>query len=183
MPRSTEGHARRPHFARGEPLFEGEHGRVRRLGSGALDFTRWFFQSKYALMASFMGELEEPPDARDEADLRHRYCAALTHGVRVQRLRTLVTVLLAMGVVTAAFATALDALVLPPLLAGNLDATRILLQKVAAWSASASVLLVALRLAFDRYLGLVDVSAIFLGMQLATVKPSGASGPRASPPR
>ena len=159
MPRTTEG-TRAPH--RRSPL-DGDHGRARRLGNDALRFARWFFRSKYALMAGFLGELEQTPEARDERDLRQRYCRALRHAMRVQRARAVVTVLLAMGVLTASSAAVLDALAGPE--------GRALVQDVAAWSASISVLLVGLRLAFDRYLGLVDVSATFLAMQLATARP------------
>src|SRR5581483_8164721 len=50
--------------------FDGTHGRVRKLGDGALDFTKWFLRSKCRWMASFLGELEQAPEARDEAALR-----------------------------------------------------------------------------------------------------------------
>lgn len=177
MPQSTEGRVRRGR------LFDGTHGRVRSLGNGALDFARWFFRSKYRLMAEFLGELEQAPQERDEAALRERYCRAITHAQRVLALRLVVTVLLALGVVTAAFATVMDALVLPPVLSADVDTLRFVLRKVAAWSASASLVLVALRLGFDRYLGLVDVSATFLAMQIASAAPRPEPGSSSrSPP-
>jgi predicted anti-sigma-YlaC factor YlaD len=155
--------------ARRAPLFgEGHHGAVRRLGNDALRFARWFFRSKYQLMAGFLGELESAPEARDEGALRERFCRAVTHAVRVQRLRSVVTALLALGVVTAAFAAVVEVVSLPASWAGDVAATRALLASVAAWSASASAVLVALRLAFDRYLGLVDVSATFLAIEIAS---------------
>jgi hypothetical protein len=122
-------------------------------------------------MASFLGELEEPPEARDEQALRARFCRAVSHAIRVQWARSAVTALLALGVLTTALATAADVLIIPPALAGDVAATRALVERIAAWSASASILLVALRLAFDRYLGLVDVSATFLAIQLASARP------------
>jgi len=168
MPQTAGRQERR--LARRAPLFDGDHGAVRRLGGDALRFTRWFLRSKYRLMAGFLGELESPPEARDEAALRRRFCQAVTHAVRVQRLRSFVTALLALGVVTAAFATVVSIVSLPPALAGDAAAAHALLSRVAAWSASASVLLVALRLGFDRYLGLVDVSATFLAIEIASAR-------------
>lgn len=147
---------------RREPLFDGTHGRVRRLGDGALDFTKWFLRSKYRLMASFLGELEQAPDARDEAALRTRYCKALTHAERVLTLRGVVTVLLALGAATATVSAVSDALAV----GGGA------LKTIAAWSASLTLLLILLRLAFDRYLSLVDVSATFLAMQIASARPA-----------
>src|SRR5581483_683255 len=152
MPQTAGRKERR--LARRQPLFgEDHHGASRRLGNGALDFARWFLRSKYRLMASFLGELESAPESRDEPALRERFCKAVTHAVRVQRLRSAVTLLLALGVVTAAFAGVVQVVSLPAALAQDVALTRALLARVAAWSASASVLLVALRLAFDRYLG------------------------------
>lgn len=157
-------------LARRAPLFDGDHGAVRRLGGDALRFTRWFFRSKYRLMAGFLGELERPAEPRDEPALRQRFCQAVTHAVRVQRMRSAVTALLALGVVTTAFAAVMDLVALPPTLAGDAALAHFLLAKVAAWSASISVLLVALRLGFDRYLGLVDVSATFLAIEIASAR-------------
>lgn len=167
MAQSTEG----ARIRRREPLFEGNHGRVRHLGGEALAFGKWFFGNKYRLMASFLGELETAPEARDERDLRQRYCAALTHARRVNAMRSFVTVLLALGVVATAFATIVNVLTVPNFIAGDVAATRYLLERTAAWTGSATVVLVALRLGFDRYLGLVDVSATFLAMQIATATP------------
>lgn len=147
------------------------HGRRRRtarLGDDALRFMRWYAGGKYALMGGFLGELDDPPEARDAGDVRERFCQAIQHGRRVQAARTVVTVLLTLGIVTTAFATVANVLLVPSALEGDVVALRVFLERVAAWSATFAVILVGLRLAFDRYLELVDTSATFLAMQLAT---------------
>jgi hypothetical protein len=98
----------------------------------------------------------------------------VSHALRVQRARTLVTVLLAVSVAGTAIATMANVAYLPGL-SIELSATKLLVERVAAWSASLSILLVAMRLAFDRYLGLVDVSATFLAIQLAGARPAARS--------
>lgn len=138
--------------------------RKREGGSGerALDLASWFLRSKYALMAGFAGELREAPGERDAVELEARLSAALERGERGLRVRTAVTVLLAASVLSALVATlarAVDGLVLH-------DLAR-LVDQVAAVSTSLSVVLVALRLACDRYLERVDVTATFLAAQLA----------------
>lgn len=138
------------------------------VGDDALRFMRWYAGGKYALMAGFLGELDDPPQERDGEALRGRFCAALAHGRRVQTARAVVTFFLALGVVTTALATVATAFFLPDVLAGDVATGRAFLERVAAWSATFAVVLVALRLAFDRYLELVDTSATFLAMQLAT---------------
>lgn len=123
-----------------------------------MHFGKWFAQSKYRLMGRFLGELVEAPQEREMEELRERYGRALTHGQRVHRMRGVVTVLLAIGAGTAAGSAIADALLLGDLLAG-----------VAAIAGSLTVGLLLLRLAFDRYLERVDVTATFLAIQLARV--------------
>jgi hypothetical protein len=138
------------------------------VGDDALRFMRWYAGGKYALMGSFLGELDDPPGERDAETLRRRFCQAVAHGRRVQMARTVVTALLALGVVTTAFAAVANVLLVPSSLSGDVAAGGRFLARVAAWSATFAVVLVLLRLAFDRYLELVDTSATFLAMQLAT---------------
>lgn len=133
------------------------------LGDRALDFARWFSRSRYDLMAGFLGEMERAPAERDADELRQRFVRALRHGERVSRARTAVTVLLALGVLTA-MTTTLVQLTDAPAVADAL----MLLERVAAISTSLSVVLVVARLACDRYLERVDVTATFLAVQLAT---------------
>lgn len=134
-----------------------------KLGEEALHFTRWFAQSKYHLMARFLGELRHASGERDARVLQERYCNALTHAQRVHQARAVVTFLLALGVVSAATSAVANAL--------DVDVQAGLLERAAALAASASVLLVALRLLLDRYLERVDVTATFLAIQLATAPP------------
>jgi len=129
-----------------------------RLGEEALHFGRWFAQSKYHLMAGFLGELQRPAAERDAARLRDRYCRALTHAQRVHTARGVVTFLLALGVVATASSALADALGVP--------APTGYLERAAAIAGSISALLIALRLLFDRYLVRVDVAATFLALQL-----------------
>lgn len=144
------------------------HRKARHVGDDALRFMRWYAGGKYALMGGFLGELDDPPDARDAAALRDRFCKVVSHGRRVAIARTVVTALLALGVVTSAVAAIANAADLPGRLEGDVEAMRGALSRVAAWAATFAVVFVALRIAFDRYLDLVDTSATFLAMQLAT---------------
>lgn len=148
-----------PFFGRGDHLRE-----------EALQFTRWFTSSKYALMARFLGELDDDPSERNAGQIRDRYCRALTHGQRVTHARTAVTVLLALGVVATAVATLVRLFAVPTMVAGDVLATQAFLDRLAAYSASSAAALVALRLMFDRYLERVDVAATFLAIELATCR-------------
>lgn len=153
-------HARRPHrHVVPGPLTIEEH----RFREEALNFTRWFAQSKYRLMGRFLGELSSSAEEEDTEALRERYCRALQHGQRVQQARTIVTVLLAMGVVAAAATAIANALGLGE----GAAATTSFLERAAAVSASAAVLLVAVRLLLDRYLERVDIVATYLAIQLS----------------
>lgn len=135
------------------------------LGEEALHLTRWFATSKYVLMGRFLGELQRAPEERDLATLRDRYCRAITHAHRVHQARGLVTLLLALGVVAAATTSVLNAL--------DVDASTRALDRAAAFSASASVVLIAARLLMDRYLERADVAATFIAIQLAASAPAG----------
>ena len=153
------------------------------VGDDALRFMKWYVRGKYVLMGGFLGELDDPPEERDAEAVRKRFCEAIRHGRRVQAARTVVTVLLTLGVVTTAFATIANVLFVPPPLEGDVAAAKTVLERVAAWSATGAVVLVVLRLAFDRYLALVDTSATFLEMQLATTprRPAAGRGQDAAP--
>lgn len=134
----------------------------------SLHFARWFASSRYRLMAEFLTELEEPASERATDALRDRYCRALAHGQRVMRARAFVTALLALGVIATAVTAVMRLVALPGAIEADVAATQDLLDRLAAYSASAAVLLVGLRMAFDRYLERVDVTATFLAIQLAT---------------
>lgn len=156
-------HARRRqrrHVVPGPLTLDDDHS----IGEEALHFTRWFMQSKYHLMGRFLGELQSDAQEREPEALRARYCRSLQHGQRVQRARGVVTFLLALGVIAAAASTVANLLHL----GAGAAATTQLLERGAAISASATVILVALRLLLDRYLERVDIVATFLAMQLAS---------------
>jgi hypothetical protein len=154
-------HARRR--ARAEPRVH-----FRDLGEGALDFAKWFRKSRFDLMAGFYGELAREPGERDVADVERRFLAAIRHGKRVLLARGVVSVLLVLGVVATAGAAAARVLWVPDALTFEVQATLAALDRLAAIAGSITVVLVALRLLFDRYLELVDTSATFLAMQLAS---------------
>ena len=141
--------------SRGPTPFVREPGHT--MGDEALEFTRWFAKSKYHLMGGFLGELMS--DRYDVEQLRDRYCRALSHAHRVHQARAFVTLLLALGVIAAAAST----------VANVLEVTTDIgfLERAAAISASASVLLIALRLLFDRYLERCDVAATFIAIELS----------------
>lgn len=152
-------HRRRGHIVPGPAPTDDEH----TLGEEALHFTKWFTRSKYHLMRRFLGELRRAPETRDAGTLELRYRRALTHALRVQRARTVVTFLLALGVIAAAASAVANVL--------DVALPTGFLERAAAFSASVSVALVAVRLLLDRYLERVDVSATFLAIQLATARP------------
>jgi hypothetical protein len=160
MVQHAERRQRRHHHAAIGPLGVDEDHSI---GEEALHFTRWFAGSKYKLMASFIGELRRVPEERNLAELQERYCRAVTHGQRVLQARGVVSFLLALGIV----ATAASAI------ANLLDVAlpTWILERAAAYAASVSVALVALRLLFDRYLERVDITTYFLGMQLTSARP------------
>ena len=157
-------HARRRR-SRAEPRIH-----VRDLGEGALDFAKWFRKSKFDLMAGFFGELEKAPEQRDVVDLERRFLAAIRHAKRVLLARGLVTFLLAVGVVATAAATLAKVLWVPAVLTYEVGATLAALDRLAAVAGSVTVVLVLARLLFDRYLDMVETSATFLAMQLATCR-------------
>lgn len=158
--------------ARAEPRVN-----VRDLGEGALDFARWFRKSKFDLMAGFFGELERDPATRDPADVERRFLQAIRHAKRVLLARGVVTLLLVLGVVATAAATLARVLVVPTVLTQEVALTLGALDRVAAIAGSLTLVLVVARLLFDRYLDLVETSATFLAMQLATC-PRARLGPR-----
>lgn len=151
----TEHSPRREHRSPAPTPFFREPGHT--LGDEAIELTRWFAKSKYHLMGAFLGELMDPAPA-DPADLRRRFCKVVRHASRVHAVRGAVTVILALGVIAAATSSVASAL--------DADGTFGFLERAAALSASVSVLLVALRLALDRYLERCDVSATMLAIQL-----------------
>jgi hypothetical protein len=163
-------HATRRHVVPGPLTLNDDHS----IGEEALHFTKWFAQSKYRLMGEFLGELQSTREERDPEVLRARYCRSLQHAQRVQRARGVVTVLLALGVIATAAAAVANLLDL-----GEAGGATAFLERAAAISASVAVALVALRLAFDRYLERVDVVATFLAIQLscaASLRPAGPAG-------
>ena len=164
-------HARR-RKSRAEPRFH-----FRDLGEDALDFAKWFRRSKFDLMAGFYGELAKEPGERDMADVERRFLAAIRHAKRVLLARVLVTFLLVVGVVATEAATLAKVLWVPDALTFEVQATLAALDRLAAVAGSVTVVLVVARLLFDRYLDMVETSATFLAMQLATC-PRPRLGPR-----
>lgn len=130
------------------------------------DFARWYLKSRYALMTRFLADLEARP-ARDRERVREDFLHAVRHGERVHRARGVVTFLLALGVVATVAATVVDVLWVPDVLEGDVARATSALDRAAAIAGSFTLVLVALRLAFDRYLERIDVCASFLGMQIA----------------
>lgn len=153
--------------------------RVTKLGEDALSFAKWFRTSRFDLMAAFYGELEEDPSLRDRASLEDRFRRALAHGKRVMLARGVVTVLLALGALATAGAALGRILWVPSLLANDVQATLWILDRSAAVAGAATLVLVGLRLAFDRYLDMVTTSATFLAMQLASCRGLEPAGRRA----
>lgn len=150
-------HARkhRRHLVPGPLALNDDHS----AGEEVLQFTRWFLQSKYKLMGQFLGDLQRTHDAAERERLREYYCRALQHAQYTQRVRGTITVFLALGVLAAA-ATSIARLLHVAYSSGALD-------QAAAYSASASVALIAARLAVDRYLERVDIVATFVAIELS----------------
>lgn len=148
---------------------------TRQTGEEILHFSRWLLSSKYRLMARFLGDLKTVPSPQRVIELEARYRRALQHGERIYAANGVVSILLALGVLTAAASALADVT--------GLAAPIGPLERVAAVAASASIALIALRLAFDRYLERVDVVATFLATLLfkAAPSPGGPDAPRTGP--
>ena len=155
MPIHARLRARRRRALPGALRFDDEA----RTGDEILDFWRWLLVSKYRLMGRFLGDLKATPDASRAAELDVRYRRALQQGERAYQLRSIVSILLALGVLMAA-GSALAQM-------ANLDASAGPVERVAAVATSTSVALLALRLVLDRYLERIDVAAIFLATLMA----------------
>jgi hypothetical protein len=146
------------------------------LGDEAVRFATWFAKSKFQLMESFLGELDRRPAERDRAALRERFLHACKHGQQVLIVQGVVTALLAFGVVVTASSAALDRLqtindnLLPGLFHLPLGELRTLLVSIQAIAGSATLILILARFAVARYLALVEVSATYLGMQIASAR-------------
>lgn len=168
MPEHAQRRARSGH------LVPGPGDEDHRIGEEALHFTKWFMRSKYDLMGRFLGELCQDPSQRDVDTLRARYRRALHHAQRVHVARGVVTFLLALGVIAAATSAVAGVL--------DVDLPTGFLERAAAVSASASVVLVAARLLLDRYLERCDVAATFLAIELATARgaPAASRAPGSS---
>lgn len=128
-------------------------------------FFAWYFRSRFDLMERFLEDLERP--TAPLAVLRRRFLHTVHHAKRVLVARGVVTLLLALGVVAAVAAGVAEAVWVPDTFEPGVVATSAWLARLAAITGSASVVLLGLRLAFDRYLHLVDTCATFLGMQIA----------------
>ena len=153
-----------------------EHGHWRRSVPKLADdedvsFPRWYFRTRFDLMERFVDDLERP--SHSVPHLRRRFLHAVHHAQRVLVARAVVTFLLALGVLATAAAGVVGAVWVPDTLEPGVVATSRFLARMAAVTGSASLLLLGLRLAFDRYIRLVETCATFLGMQIAA-----ASTPR-----
>lgn len=156
----------------GRPEARAETYHDRDIGDDALAFARWFAKDRFQLMEGFLHELERAPGERDAAALKARFLHAVRHARTVLALRGVVTVLLAFSVVATAASTLLDNLAalnqrLPALLDMPVDQLRALLLGIQAVSAAGALVFLVLRLAFDRYLELIQVTATYTAMQLA----------------
>lgn len=147
--------------------------RPRELGEGALKFARWYTSSRFALMEDFADDLATRHAPRDVPILRDRFLRAVRHGKGVLWARFAVTVLLAFSLVATVAGWIVSAVSVPPLLEGDVAATEAAVARIAAASASLTVVLVLLRLAFDRYLDLVATSATFLAIEIASARAAG----------
>lgn len=137
---------------RDEPFFARESPRA---------FLRWFVRDEFALRRSFVHELRRARESRDPALIERRLDHALRHAKQALVARTVVTALLSLGVVSTVLSTLAGVVWQPPGLTTLVD-------RVAAVAGSATVVLVVARLAVDRYLNLVAVTADYLAMMLAS---------------
>lgn len=123
-------------------------------------FLKWFTKSKYALVESFLGQLDHVAEARDREVLKRRFRRATRHAKRVLVVKLVVTMLFFLAVLPASAAAYLSYLDAIP------GATR-LLGRATTILGGLSVLLIVLRFAIDRHLARVDVYLTFVGMQVA----------------
>ena len=154
---------RRGHYPRHSHVWTPRH-----LGEDALHFGTWFAKNKFALMEGFLGELRDSPAERDPSEIEDRFLRATRHAQRVLVARGVVTFFLALGLVATASATIAGRVWIPTRLAGDVTAWLAVLDGAAAIAASVTLVLLAARLAFDRYLELVETTATFLAIELAT---------------
>lgn len=143
---------------------------------GLLGFFRWFFRSRFHHMEEYLDELTRDPSEIDAASVRARFLRATRHGQRVLAARLSVTILLTAGILTTTIASVANAVDVPEALQGDVDRARDLLERVAAIAGSFTILLLALRLAFDRYLRLLETRALLLATQLSAARGFRVSG-------
>lgn len=144
--------------------------KARRLGEGALQFGRWYLSDRFSLMQGFLGELTCDPGERRVEEIERRFLKATRHAKRVLLARSFVTFLLTLGLVATAASAWMGRLPVSDALASHAAPSLQLLDTVAAIAGSASLLLLVLRLSFDRYLALVETSATFLAIQLSACR-------------
>jgi len=131
-------------------------------------FVKWFATSKYALMERYLPQLERGSFERDPARLRARFQRVLALANRVRRMRIVVTVFLAMGIIATVVSRILDRIPLHQMLGADEAFIHDVLDNASTFSASFAVVFLGLRLAFDRYLARIDVNATFLAIEIAT---------------
>lgn len=137
---------------------------------GIVGFARWFARNRFHHMEDYLDELEQDPATIDAGEVRARFLRATVHGQRVLAARLVVTVLLALGVITTATASIANAIDVPEAFQGDVEVARDLFARIAGYAGSATVLLLALRLGFDRYLRLIETTAMLLAMQLSAAR-------------
>jgi hypothetical protein len=147
------------------------------IGDEAMRFAKWFVRDRFSLMEGFLGELDRDPRERDVVALRRRFLESVAYARKVLVVRAVVTVLLASSVVVTASSVVLERLAgandaIPALFRIPVAELQALLLLIEGIAASAALLLLVARLAADRYLELIHVTASFTAMQIA-------SGPRA----
>jgi hypothetical protein len=141
--------------------------------AGSLRFLRWFLKSRFALMGGYADLLSRDPSERDVGLLRARFLEAVRHAERVLLARGVVTLLLAFGAVTTVTTAVLGSLALPEGLEAPRSLTALALRRVESVAGSLTLVLLALRLAFSRYLDLIDVTATYTAIALAGASKRG----------
>lgn len=141
--------------------------RLRDASVDVLDFGRWYVRNPYRLMRRFASDLGR---ARDAAALQSDLLRTLARAERVLAARLVVTVLLALGVVATTAGAILSRVWVPELYAGDVARSVGALETLAAIAAPLSLLFLVARLAFDRYLRLVETCATMLSIELASAR-------------
>lgn len=141
-------------------------------------FLKWFTTNKFALMESFLQQLDHAPTRADRRVLKRRYERAAKHAKRAMIVRLVVTVLVLVSLGSSLVTVVVDALEVLPGATGVVN-------RVKAVATSLGALLIVARFALDRHLARVEIYLLFMGMQIAgRGQPPATEGdaPSAPPP-